>query len=99
MSWFYDILQRIMTFVVSQIITIPFAKWPFQDLKHPMKSYELQEAMNLRIRVKDSQEIGAWFLQPFEKPDLPQDSDEQYQPRQGFIIQENETVEKKQRCR
>ena len=59
MEW----IQRIVSFVVSQTICIPFFKRPFQDLSHP-QAYGMKKTENLRIAVNDNQEIGAWFMLP-----------------------------------
>ena len=62
MEW----IQRIATFIVSQIICIPFFKRPFQDLDHP-SAYGMKQTLNVRIAVNEKQEIGAWFMQPESK--------------------------------
>ena len=53
--------------IISQAITIPFIKKPFQDLSHPYQGYAIKNAMNVRIKVgprEKGEEIGGWFLQP-----------------------------------
>lgn len=100
MSWIFDCLKKIMAFLVSQVISIPFIKRPFQDLSHPQKTYSLQKAMNLKITVASDQTIGAWFLQPVtgNYPALPMDSDEQYLPHESsnhdgnFLVSPNQVV-------
>ena len=59
MEW----IERIVRFVVSQMICIPFFKRPFQDLSHP-QAYGMKNTENLRLAVNDNQEIGAWFMLP-----------------------------------
>ena len=55
-----------MNFVVSKVITIPDIKIPFEDLKHPLKAYSIERAMNLYINLDHEQFIGAWFMQPLK---------------------------------
>ena len=60
-------LQRLVIFIVSQVICIPFVKKPFQDLSHPRRGYGIENAMNVRIKVgteEENEEIGCWFMQP-----------------------------------
>ena len=48
--------------MASYIITIPFLKKPFQDLKHPQRSYAMENAMNLQIALPNGQQhIGNLF--------------------------------------
>jgi len=94
-TWFKNMLQQIVTYVVSQAICIPFIKKPFQDLAHPLRGYALKNAMNLRISGRDEEaEIGAWFLQPldYNGSNLAMDNDEQFVQQDGFLIKENQTV-------
>ena len=77
------IMEEAMNFVVSQCITIPEIKIPFEDLRHPQKAYSIEKAMNLYINLDHDQHIGAWFLQPLKNHDgqcLPRSVDEQYIP-------------------
>ena len=66
-----DVLSRypaIVTTLISEIVTIPFLKRPFQDLADP-SVYGLRNATNLRIPVSGSndQTLGAWYLKPLEE--------------------------------
>ena len=70
--------------IVSQAITIPFIKKPFQDLSHPNQSYGIKNSKNVRIKVGSkvkNEEIGGWFIQPFQNGSeiLPKNGDEQFQ--------------------
>ena len=91
-------MQSIVNFLTSYIITIPFLKKPFQDLKHPEKSYGMQKAMNLNIALENGEDhIGAWFLQPLEDqnvPALPKSDDEQFLPLDPnqFLVGQDQTL-------
>lgn len=88
-------MQNIINFMASYIITIPFLKKPFQDLKHPQRSYAMENAMNLQIALPNGQQhIGAWFLQPLkiQNRPLPKSDDEQYLSTQNHLIDENDTI-------
>ena len=76
------LFEKIMSFLVSQAVCIPFIRKPFQDLRHPQRSFGLNNAMNVRIRVSSSEEVGAWFLQPnaIDITNLPRNSEEQFDP-------------------
>ena len=55
-------MQNIINFMASYIITIPFLKKPFQDLKHPQRSYAMENAMNLQIALPNGQQhIGVYL--------------------------------------
>ena len=62
-------MKQLLNTLISYIITIPFMKKPFQDLRHPQKSYSMKNAMNLYINLDRHNQhyIGAWFLQPLKE--------------------------------
>ena len=61
-------MQNIINFMASYIITIPFLKKPFQDLKHPQRSYAMENAMNLQIALPNGQQhIGNLYLQYYSR--------------------------------
>jgi abhydrolase domain-containing protein 12 len=79
--------ERVASFIISQVICVPFFKWPFQDLRHPTTAYVMANAMNVRITVDERsrrEQVGSWFLQPLEKGKqmLPRTSDDQYDEAQ-----------------
>ena len=96
MEWLRNITENIMMFLMSRIITIPFLKKPFQDLKHPTRSYAMENAMNVRINVEDDEQIGGWFLQPidYNGQALPKSDDEQFaeSKKDDFLVDRKETV-------
>ena len=89
-----SLLERITTFIVSQIICIPFFKLPFQDLKHPKRAYDMKDTVNLNIGI-ENETIGAWFVCPLASSVASNKSiDEQYveEERREVIVGENETA-------
>jgi len=59
-----------MDFILSKIVGIPFIQRPFQKLEEP-EYYGVGNATNLRIPVQEGQELGAWFMRPKVKENLP----------------------------
>lgn len=63
----------LVTLLMSEIVTIPFLKRPFQDLTNPLE-YGLENGTNHRIPVlnfqsgddasEDGQSLGAWYFRP-----------------------------------
>ena len=88
-----DILQRLGMYIVSQAVSIPFVKKPFQDLENPAR-YDLENASNIRIKIEDEdseEEIGCWFLQPLTSK-LKDDEQAEKNQRNDTLIKENEKV-------
>ena len=96
-------MKQLLNTLISYIITIPFMKKPFQDLRHPQMSYSMKNAMNLNINLDrhNQHHIGAWFLQPLKDHHddqlLPRSEDEQYIPKTSSsprmpLVGKNETI-------
>lgn len=95
MEWIQEITERFFVFVVSQIICVPFLKWPFQDLAHPERAYDMENAMNVRINVARNERIGAWFLQPIGTRNIPlprSDEEQYYDSHSQPLVDKDETV-------
>ena len=104
-GWIMSLLEQVATFIVSQLIAIPFVKWPsfLDDLSHPGKAYGMENAMNIHIVVDHDkkQEVGGWFLQPLNNSQLtvalPRNADEQFEEDriaddQPYLTEEGDTV-------
>ena len=63
---FQTVWNKISTFVLSKIICIPFIKRPYQKLQSP-EYYGVTNAIDVRISVASGQELGAWFMRPYNE--------------------------------